>query len=127
MTICSECSIEFSVIIWHFINWLDFIKVEGKLAGNTTVQTCFQICCPILVNDVFASTVLLTYPCHSAVDCFSAIYIFNGVLSEEKVHIFTDVERANEVWFWGKNINIRFSAFLGFMGEKCGIYYISYL
>ena len=58
----AEDSMEDSVIITGFEHILDFIEEKGKVSGDGAIETGFQKSCPILLQNVFASSILLANP-----------------------------------------------------------------
>lgn len=94
-----EGGVEFGVVIWHFINWLYFIEIKWKFAGDAAIDARLQVGRPILADHIFAATIVLADACDAWVDRLAAIDVLNGVFAEKEVHIFVHIEGANEIGF----------------------------
>lgn len=98
-TCCKRC-IKLAFIIWQLINRLYFVEIEWKFAGYATVEPCFQVSGPILVQDALAAGVFFADARDPRVNRFATIDIFHSRFAEKEVHIFADVEGANKVRFY---------------------------
>ncbi len=109
---CGECSIKFGFIVWNLIHRLNFIKVEWKFSRNATIDASFQICCPILTEDIFATSIFFTNTSNTWIDRFATIYVLDSCFPEEKVHIIPNVKWSDEIWFWKLKIEWKMSELL---------------
>ena len=91
--------IECGIICRKFVHILDFVEVEGKLSWKTAVESGFQICCPVLVEDVLASCVLLADSGDPGVDALAAVHVLDRDLSEEEVDILSHFITSNKIGF----------------------------
>lgn len=90
---------ELRLVLGQLVNRLNLIEVEGEFTGNAAIDSRLQISRPILAEDVLAAGILFADTCNARVDRLSAIDVFNSCLTEEEVHIVTNVEGSHKVWF----------------------------
>ena len=64
----TEHCMEYGIIITGFVHILDFIEEEGKVSRDGAIETSFQESCPVLQQNVFASSVFLADPSNSEME-----------------------------------------------------------
>ena len=87
----------------NFAEWglTDFVEVEGEFAGDGAVEASLEEGGPVLRQDVLAAVVLFADAGHARVHVLAAVDVLDGRLAEEKVHVVSDVVRADKVRFCG--------------------------
>ena len=49
--------IKLGLVVRNLIDGLNFIEIERKFTRNTAIQTCLQVCDPVLTQNVLAACV----------------------------------------------------------------------
>lgn len=62
----------------------NFIKVEWELSWYTAIEACFEIRGPVLAQNVFSSSILFTYSCHSRIHRFTAVHELDSSFPKEE-------------------------------------------
>ena len=72
-----EDCVEGGVICWKLVDILNLIEVEWKLSRKTTVQSRLQVCCPVLIENIFSSSIFLTDSRHSGVHGLATVHVLH--------------------------------------------------
>lgn len=82
----------------------DLVEVERILSGYGTVKPGFQVRGPVVVEYVFAASVLFAHSRHAGEYALTAVDILDGGFAEEEEYVLADVVGADKVRFC-KQIN----------------------
>lgn len=77
----------------------NFVEIKWEFAGNRTIESGFQIRGPILIEDMFAASVLFADARYPRVNTFAAIYVLDSSFTEEEENILTNVVGSDEIGF----------------------------